>query len=97
MKHTHVTLEYFRETGKYYSGGELAIPHLETRPVMFHEALEEVAKRLNAGERPGLIDGMDFDVLVTVYTEYGPLQHMFVRDADGNVGATSARVQRAHA
>lgn len=98
MKNTHVTLLYFKKTGKYYSEGELALPYTDTgddcgpRPVQFHEALDHVAAMLNRGERPGLINGMDFDVLVTVYTEYGPLSHMFVRDIDGYIGQRSLRV-----
>lgn len=94
---THVALTYFKKTGKYYSGGELDLPYRRDeydheRPVMFSEALAEVAKQLNAGQRPDLIDGMDFDVLVTVYTEFGPLSHLFVRDVDGYVGQRSMRI-----
>lgn len=112
MKHTHVKLTYFQQSGKYYSEGELEMPYVQTlkenvvgdrkpalvpgtdRPVMFHECVSAVINLLNKGERPDLVDGMDFDVLVTVYTEYGPLSHLLVRDEDGYVGQASKRVQR---
>jgi len=101
MKSTHVELVYFRETGKYYSEGELDLPYKpngqdDVRPWMFHEVLEHVADLLNRGERPGLVDGMHFDVLVVVYTEFGPLRFMFVRDKDGYVGMRSLRVTEAY-
>lgn len=85
----HIKLVYFKETGKYYSEGELNIPR---RDLTFHEGLNILQDKLNAGERPGLVDGMDFDVLATVYTEFGPLQYLFVRDEDGYVGQRSLRV-----
>ena len=102
MKVTHVSLTYFKPTGKYYSSGELDLPwpkeHVgnalaERRPVAFHDALQQVEALLNRGERPGLVNGMDFDVLVTVYTEFGPLSHLFTRDIDGYVGSRSMRAK----
>lgn len=94
MKHTHVKLVYFKKTGKYYGEGEWDVPHRHAdRPAMFHECLEEVGILLNNGIRPGLVNGRDFDVLATVYTEFGPLSHLFVRDEDGYVGSRSLRVK----
>ena len=94
MKTTHVALTYFRKTGKYYAGGEIDLPYNVDKPLMFHETLQQVVDLLNSGQRPGLVDGMGFDVLVTVYTEYGPLPHLFVRDVDGYVGQRSLRVKQ---
>lgn len=95
-KVTHIKLTYFKTSGKYYSEGELDLPYAggatESRPLMFHEALERVVLELNAGRRPGLVDGMDFDVLVEVFTELGPFYHLFVRDEDGYVGRRSMRM-----
>lgn len=94
---THVKLAYYRKSGKYYSEGAHDLSSIGTLPGhpprmwYFYEALEEVASMLNRGIRPGLIDGMDFDVLVTVFTEYGPLSALFVRDEDGYVGRRSKR------
>lgn len=85
-KVTHVEFTYFQRHGKYYSEGDLDLPYEAGYPVAFHDVLERVKQDLNNGERPGLVDGMDFDVLVTVYTEYGPLSHLFVRDSNGYVG-----------
>lgn len=79
MKSVHVYFTYFKDSGKYYSSGSLDIPYVAgVRPVLFHEALNNIRTRLNNGERPGLVDGFDFHVLVTVFTEFGPLSHLFV-------------------
>lgn len=89
-KVTHIELTYFKESGKYYSQGELDLPY-EIRdhepekglqPVMFHVAVQVVEQMLRDGKRPGLIDGYDFHTLVTVFTEFGPLSCLFVRRAD---------------
>ena len=89
MNFTHVKLIYFREVGKYYSEGHIDLPG----EVLFHDALKHVADLLNSGQRPGLVDGKHFDVLVEVYTTDGPLPHLFVRDIDGYVGDRSMRVR----
>lgn len=85
MKVTHVDLVYYRETGKYYAQGEIDLPYVDDglnplRPIMFHEALDQLRAMFNRGERPGLVNGFDFHVLATVYTEYGPLTHLFIRE-----------------
>lgn len=79
MKVTHVTLTYFQEHGKYYSEGAVDIPWVGNHPVPFHVALRVIIDRLERGERPGLVPGFHFDVLITVYTEFGPLSHLYCR------------------
>lgn len=74
MKVTHVEFTYFKNTGKYYSSGEIDLTEMK-----FYEALEHVRGMLNRGERPGLVNGFEFHVLVRIFTEYGPLSHLFVR------------------
>lgn len=88
MKVTYVKFSYFKKTGKYYSEGEI-----DLEPCMFHEALKKIQEMLNEGKRPGLVDGMDFDVLAMVYTDHGPLPYLFVRDLDGYVGDRSMRIK----
>ena len=75
---THVQFTYFKEHGKYYSSAELDLPGT----MMFHDVLAEIRAMLDRGERPGLVDGHDFHTLVTVYTEHGPLSHLFARHPD---------------
>lgn len=55
-------LTYFKESGKYYAEGEY-----DTTATVFHEAISEIATKLNRGEAPGLIK-MDpsFDTLVQI-------------------------------
>lgn len=84
MKHTHVTLQYFKESGKYYSEGEHAIPYEDDAPVPFYRCLEIIRGMLERGERPGLVDGYGFNTLVTIYSEYGPLPCLFMRGMDSN-------------
>lgn len=79
MKHTHVEFIYYKESGKYYSSGEHLIEYEDGKPVEFYEILHRIGLALAAGVRPGLIDGSNFDTLVTVYTEFGPLSHLFAR------------------
>lgn len=76
MRVTHVKLVYFKDTGKYYSEGEIDLPH----DWLFHNAVEHICQMLDRGERPGLIDGHDFNALITVYTEFGPLPHLYIRN-----------------
>lgn len=73
----HVKLTYFKQNGKYYSEGEHESPYK-----YFHQAVAEIKCMLDAGKRPGLIDGHDFHVLVMVYTEDGPLPFLFTRGAN---------------
>jgi len=85
-KHTHCTLDYFKEDGKWYSQGEYVIFYEDLgegeRPVPFHRCVSIVQSLLDKGERPGLVNGYGFNVLLTVCTEFGPLQWLFVRGAD---------------
>lgn len=75
-KQTHIDLIYYKYTGKYYCGGEVDI----IPPCMFHEAVHHVQELLNGTNWPGLVEGThDFDCLATIYTEYGPLTHLFVK------------------
>jgi len=96
MRHTHCTLTYFKESGKYYSEGEFDVPHRptgpdpgpgrrdlqQTEPLAFHECLREIRATLERGTRPGLVDGPanEFHVLVTVYTEFGPLRVVWSKE-----------------
>lgn len=88
-KSTHVEFVYFKDSGKFYSDGELDIPFVSgpegSRPVTFYEVLAVVREMLERGERPGLVNGHDFHTLVTIYTEFGPLRALFTRDADGRL------------
>ena len=101
MKHTCVTFVYFKDTGKYYSEGEVSVPYEPPydkdsdapEPVPFWEILERVRGMLRAGIRPGLIDGQDFHTLVTIYTEFGPLSYLYVRDQNGNLLAQEERMK----
>ena len=72
---THVKFVYFKESGKYYSEGALDFPYAP-----FYDICTKVREMLKRGERPGLIDGHDFDVLCTVYTDVGPLPVLFVKE-----------------
>lgn len=82
MKYTHVTLTYFKLSGKYYGQGEMQIPYEDDKPLPFHTCLNIVEQGLREGKRPGLVDGRDFHTLVTVYTEWGPGSHLFARRED---------------
>lgn len=78
-KHTHITLDYFREDGgKWYSQGEHAIFYENDKPVPFWECTKRIQEMLDRGERPGLVNGYGFNVLVTVYGEFGPMQWLIV-------------------
>lgn len=71
---THISLTYFKDSGKYYSSDEIDIPKC-----MFHEAITHVKDLVLAGKWPGLTAGSHtFDILVRVYTEYGPLHWLIV-------------------
>lgn len=85
MKWVHVKLIYFKQEGKFYSEGELDVPYVNDRPPMFHECLAAVRQELLNGKRPGLVDGYDFHTLATVYTEFGPLLHLFARNKSGDL------------
>jgi hypothetical protein len=76
MKFTHVKFVYFKHEGKYYSEGD----HDFEGQVPFHECLSKIREMLVQGKRPGLVDGHGFHTLVTVYTEFGPLPHLFARN-----------------
>lgn len=83
MYFTHVKFVYFKENGKYYSEGEHEIPYEDDgKPAPFYRCLEIVQAMLDAGKRPGLVDGFGFNTLVTVYTVYGPLMWLFIRGED---------------
>jgi hypothetical protein len=73
---THIKITYYKDSGKYYSEGEVDLP--ET--VAFHEAIEIMKNKFIKGERPGLIDGSGFHALVTVFTEFGPLSWLFIHE-----------------
>jgi hypothetical protein len=93
---THVKLVYFRDSGKYYSEGELDLPDfavkgVDRRQLHFHEVLKHVREMLDRGERPGLVEGHDFHVLVTVFTENGPLPCLMTRCTAGNLAMTDIR------
>lgn len=72
---TLVKFQYFKDSGKYYSEGE----HFFADHLPFHDAVERSKDLLKRGVRPGLIDGHEFDVLLTVFTEDGPLPVLLVR------------------
>lgn len=69
-----VEITYFKDTGKYYSEGEIDIDSDS-----FHDTVTTMVTMLNHGKRPGLIDGFDFNALLKVFTEHGPLYHLYVR------------------
>lgn len=79
---THVTLDYYKTSGKYYSDGETWIPYENGVAVPFFRCVEIVKAMLERGERPGLVDGFGFNTLVTVYTVYGPIRWMYIRGED---------------
>lgn len=55
-----VKLEYFKFSGKYYSGGEY-----ETDKRYFHEVINEVRQLKLNGKLPGLVEGArEFMVLI---------------------------------
>lgn len=80
---THVRIIYFKENGKYYSEGEIDLPDVVVatvkRPLHFFEAVELIKQMFEAGKRPGLVDGHEFNALVTIYTPDGPLPFLYVR------------------
>lgn len=86
MKNTHVTLVYFKPSGKYYSEGEMMIAYEDDKPVPFYRCIEIVKETLKRGERPGLVDcpweHNEFHVLLTIYTEYGPLPALIIAKGD---------------
>lgn len=82
---THIKFTYYKDHGKYYSEGELELGKPEDGYMQFHDVLQAVRLMLEQGTRPGLIDGHDFHTLVTIYTQYGPLSHLFARHADGSL------------
>lgn len=96
---THVKLVYYRDSGKYYSEGETELPDRVVFQgginhkirLAYHEALDAVEEMLNNGHRPGLVDGHDFHVLVTIYTEHGPLSVLMTRRTRGNLDITDHR------
>lgn len=71
-----VELTYFKEgSGKFYSSAEY-----EPIAQEFYAALTEIKELLKKGSRPGLVNGHEFHVLVTIYWENGSLPHLFTRD-----------------
>ena len=57
-----VNLTYFKESGKYYSGGSYQSEHKA-----LYEIWEDVEKMLSQGKRPGLVNGSDgFHVSIEV-------------------------------
>lgn len=57
-----VELQYFKDSGKYYSSGEY-----QTQKLYMYEIFDEVREMLANGKRPGLVDGAnEFHTLVTV-------------------------------
>lgn len=82
---THVKFTYFKDSGKYYSEGELDFPYESDKPVLYYDICSRVRKMLQEGKRPGLIDGSNFHTLITVYTVFGPLQALFVRGKDNAI------------
>lgn len=73
MMMTHVHLTYFKESGKYYSEGEVDLRgHLA-----FHEAISGIRVLLMNGKWPGLSDGPhSFYTVARVYGEFGPLSFL---------------------
>ena len=96
---THVKLVYYRDSGKYYSEGEIDLADVcierrldsPRRQLHFYEALKSIREMLDRGERPGLVNGYDFHVLVTVFTEHGPLSALMTRGTAGNLATTDIR------
>lgn len=78
-RHTHCAIRYFKDTGKYYSDGEHAIMFVDGKPVPFYECVRIIREMLDAGKRPGLVDGFEFDAVITVYSEFGPLSVLYTR------------------
>lgn len=74
---TYIKFEYYKKSGKYYSEGdiELDIP----RDEILDTTVERCKNMLNAGKRPGLIDGMHFNVLLTIYWLWGPVNVLLIR------------------
>lgn len=57
-----IKLDYFKESGKYYSSGEYESNHL-----MMYDVYDEVREMAKTGHLPGLVEGCtEFTVLVTV-------------------------------
>lgn len=54
-----VRLTYFRDSGKYYSGGEY-----ETTQEHMFQIFDEVREMQRAGRLPGLVDGSHFITLI---------------------------------
>lgn len=47
-----VELEYYKDSGKYYSSGDYL-----TQKLQMYEIFDEVRQMLASGKRPGLVDG----------------------------------------
>lgn len=71
-----VKFTYFKEgSGKYYSEGEENCPN-----PYFYEMLDWAQLLLREGQRPGLVDGYEFDVLVTAMDgDIEGLSNLFTR------------------
>jgi len=81
----HVKLKYFKSNGKYYSEGELDLDVKNE----FWDVINRVINMIKGGNRPGLVDSFpkdtnshknEFNCLITVYTEYGLLDWLYIED-----------------
>jgi hypothetical protein len=70
-----VDFAYYKPSGKYYSSGSA-----EVEGELFADVLLNVLNMLKQGTRPGLVDGYDFDVHVTVHTPHGEIPALFTRE-----------------
>lgn len=64
-----IRLDYFKESGKWYSEGFVAIDKPEDGPVAeaesWYEFLQHVRELMAKRELPGLVKGSQFEVMVT--------------------------------
>lgn len=63
-----VNLYYMKESGKYYSTGELHLPRSEVdaNPAKsWYNAVETVRKMVDEGNLPGLVSGSRYDVFMS--------------------------------
>jgi len=71
-----IKFDYYKESGKHYSEGEINMPHVDYG----FEVWQKAKAMLIQGIRPGLVDGHEFNTVVTILEGEGEgLSTLFVR------------------
>jgi hypothetical protein len=65
---------YYKQSGKFYSDGRIDYP-----VDRFDQAVDKAKGDLNAGIRPGLVNGFHFNVLLEVHAPQGPMTALLIR------------------